>query len=82
MKKKYKTACLSYFYEVLKPSVVLQLIFVVADSFSVVTAEISITFLHLLSYFTRELKREKKISFTTKQFVHGNMLILLLFPYV
>lgn len=50
---------MSYLYDVLELFVVLHLFFVVADSLSVVTAEISIAVLHPLSYFTRELENKE-----------------------
>lgn len=50
---------MSYPYDVLELFVVLQLLFVVTDRLSVVTAENSITVLHPLSYFTRELENKE-----------------------
>lgn len=55
----HKTAQVSHPYDVLELFVVLQLFFVVADSLSVVTAEISIAVLHPLAYFTRKLEARK-----------------------
>lgn len=43
---------MSYADDAVELFVVVQLLFVVADGLSVVTAEISIAVLHLLSYFT------------------------------
>lgn len=66
-------ATISYPYEVLKPSIVLQQLFVEADGFSVVAAEISITVFHPLSYFPWEL--ESKQDQSPKQ-RHNNMLCM------
>lgn len=54
-----RTATVSYSYNVLELFVVLQLLFVVADSLSVVAAEISIAVLHPLTYFTWELESKQ-----------------------
>lgn len=48
----HTNATASHPYDVLKPSVVLQHIFVIADCFRMVTAEIAIAVLHPLSYLT------------------------------
>lgn len=60
-----------YPYSILKPSVVLQLILIVADCFSVVTAEVSITVLHLLPNFSRELHTKSTIYLGSKASTEG-----------